>query len=53
MKAKAKDDSPVEKRLNSVFKSRSENLDTFASAKRVPKQPHFATSEKKDNRDSR
>jgi len=49
MKNKAKRRSKTEKQVNGVFGCRSENLKGFVSARRVPKQTHFAISANKGN----
>jgi len=49
MKNKAKHRSKTEKQVSDVFGCRSENLNGFASARRVPKQTHFAISARKSN----
>ncbi len=49
MRKKAKHRSKTKKQVNDVFGCRSENLKSFVSAGRIPKQTHFAISAKKGN----
>jgi len=49
MRNKAKHRSKTEKQISDVFGCRSDNLKGFLSARRVPKQTHFAISAKKGN----